>query len=73
MNDARDLVIEALALDEAAIIDVAVSYREAYRAAVHRLHEQHIEIQKLHASHHRLIEEFRSYRATTICGPRKVA
>lgn len=45
------------------------AYRLLVQQALARLHEQHLELTRLRASHERLLSEYRAYRAATICRP----
>lgn len=71
--DYRDLVIETLADAEAELIDRVVDLmieRDACRLleqqAIHALHALTVERDRLRASHHRLIDEYRHLRAQTL-------
>ena len=70
---ACDAVVEQLAYELAAVSERAVGYRLLAMEAVHRLHEQHLELVRLRERHQRLIEEFRAYRAATIETPGRAA
>lgn len=72
-GDYRDLAIETLADAEAELLDRVVDLmieRDAYRLlaqqAIHRLRELTVERDQLRASHHRLIDEYRTLRAQII-------
>lgn len=66
---AADLVIEALALSEAELLqrvadleaDVAV-YRELAQAGIHELHELTLSHERLRDQHQRLLDEYRHLR-----------
>ena len=60
-RDYRDLTIEMLADDEAAIVDVAADYQRAYRAAVSLLAEQHRQIVARDRTVAALRDELRRY------------
>ncbi len=66
----RDLVIEALADSEAALIEHVValeserdSFRDLAHAAAGQLHDLTLQQRRLRAAHHRLLDEYRCLRA----------
>lgn len=72
-HDICNAVIEDFAASEAELIERSVDLtteRDAYRllaiTAIHRLHDQHVELTRLREQHTRVIEEYRQYRAATI-------
>lgn len=69
MADHRDLTLAMLADAEIDALGSAATWRDIARAALAKLHEQHVEIERLREQHHRLIDEYRHLRADTICQP----
>jgi hypothetical protein len=71
-HDHRDIVIETLADSEAELIDRVGSlmverdsYRALSQAAIHQLYALTAEVNRLRASHHRLIDECQRGRTQT--------
>lgn len=65
MPDYRDMVIEALAEAEIDALDAAGTWREIARAAIAKLHEQHVEMKRLRAQHYRVLDQYRALRVRT--------
>lgn len=72
-RDYRDNVIETLADSEHALAETSAGLREALSVALDMLREREGELTRLREQHHRLIDEYRTYRATTISAPRRAA
>jgi hypothetical protein len=70
---AGDLAREMLADAELDALDLVATWRLIARAALGRLHEQHREMERLRDRHRRVVDEYRKYRAVTICAPRRPA
>lgn len=69
-RDNRDLVIEQLADSEAELLERVAQFeadRDSYRLlaqqAIHMLHDLTQQRDRLRASHHRLLDEYRRLRA----------
>jgi hypothetical protein len=67
----------ALVVDLTRLLAAASGERDAWRlvaiGAIHRLHDQHVELARLRERHERLIDEYQEYRAATISGPGRAA
>jgi hypothetical protein len=80
-HDHRSLALEMLADSEAEMRDRLVhleadigAYRELARAAIHALHALRLELDRMRAAHHRLVDAYRRRHALTIGDPsREVA
>lgn len=64
-EDYRDMVIETLADAEVDALDSAGTWREIARAAIGKLHEQRVEIERLREQHYRVLDQYRALRART--------
>ncbi len=62
MPDHRDLALAHLAADEADLAATCAGLREALRAACDRLRAQHVELTRLRARYHQLLDERRAPR-----------
>jgi hypothetical protein len=62
-RDYRDLTIESLTAEVLNVERQRNTWRALAQAAIHRLHDQHVEFRRLQERHERLIDEYRALRA----------
>lgn len=79
-RDCRDAVIEALADSEDALLQRVVELmieRDTYRLiavqAIHRLHDQHVENERLREQNRSLRDELRRYTTAAVLERRRAA
>ena len=75
-HDHRDLTIEMLAADEAALLDRVIatererdSFRVLAHEAIHALHDVAADRDRQRAAHHRVLKEYRALRAQMMGKP----
>jgi hypothetical protein len=77
MPDYRDVLISELADSEACLRDHVAeliiergTWSLIARRAIHLLHERHVELERLRARHHAVLDELRRYTARAVTGER---